>query len=170
MPETATKATPTYLKEARLQAGYANRGTASAVVSYSPEVIGRHERGDSNVDPDDAVVYAERYHRQDILYRYCADCPVGRATGRQVTERELPFATLRLTQRLRRAAKEIADTLEAIADDGIVDEHERPTFDASLAHLKELGETISDIFLYAALHKEIKRAAPVAPGSDSLRK
>lgn len=170
MSEIATKTAPTYLKAARLEAGYANRGTAASAVPYSPEVIGRHERGEVEVGPRAATIYAENYGRQDILYRYCADCPVGRATGKQVTERDLPFATLRLTQRLRRAAREIAETLEAIADDGVVDSKERPVFDASLAHLKELGETITDIFLYAAIPENIKGAAPVAPGNDSTRK
>lgn len=164
MPDTAEKTTPAYLRMARLQNGYANRGTAATVVPYSPEVIGRHERGDVEVDPRSAVIYAESYGRDDILYHYCSDCPVGRATGKNVTERDLPFATLRLTQRLRRAAREIAETLEAIADDGVVDSSERPVFDSSLASLKELAETITDIILYAATPEDIKRAAPVAPG------
>ena len=145
-----TKAVPMYLREARLAAGYANRDTASADVPYSPETIGRHERGEVTVAPEDAIVYAKSYGREDILLRHCAECPVGREVGRQVTDRDLPFATLRLTQRLRKAAREIADTLEGIADDGIVDETERPLFDNSLATLKELGETITDIILYAA--------------------
>jgi hypothetical protein len=70
--------------------------------------------------------------------------------GRGVTDRDLPFATLRLTQRLRKAAQDIASTLEDIADDGVVDASERGEFDTALTSLKELGETISDIVLYAA--------------------
>lgn len=150
MSATMTKAAPTYLREARLAAGYANRDTASTGVPYSPETIGRHERGDVPVAPEDAMIYARSYGRADILIRYCADCPVGQARGKQATDRDLPFATLRLTQRLRTAAREIATTLETIADDGIVTECERPEFNNALASLKELGETITDIVLYAA--------------------
>lgn len=150
MATAVTKTPPTYLREARIAAGYANRDTASTEVPFSPETIGRHERGDVPLTPDDALTYAQFYNRQDIAMRYCAGCPIGQATGRQVTDRDLPFATLRLTQRLRKAAKEIADTLESIADDGIVDEDERPMFDTALASLKELGETITDIVLYSA--------------------
>ncbi|MEA4901891.1 hypothetical protein [Desulfitobacterium sp.] len=159
MSATATKTAPTYLREARIAAGYASRDTASIEVPYSPETIGRHERGDVPVAPEDAMVYARSYGRSDILIRYCADCPVGRATGKQVTDRDLPFATLRLTQRLRKAAKDIAATLEEIADDGIVDEGERPVFNTALASLEELGETITDIVLFAAAHG-IEKARP----------
>lgn len=150
MSTATTKAAPTYLREARKAAGYLNRGTASTEVPYSPETIGRHERGEVPMLPEDAITYAQHYQRSDILLRYCADCPVGKATGKQVTERDLPFATMRLTQRLRRAAKEIADTLEQIADDGVVDDTERPAFDTALGSLYKLGETITDIVLYAA--------------------
>jgi hypothetical protein len=150
MSFTATKAAPTYLREARLAAGFVNRGTASTEVPFSQETIGRHERGEVPVQPEDAMVYAKHYGREDILLRHCAECPVGKAMGRTVTDRDLPFATLRLTQRLRKAAQEIAATLESIADDGIVDNTERPDFDAALDALNDLGATIADIVLYAA--------------------
>jgi hypothetical protein len=169
MSTAATKAAPTYLREARVAAGYLNRDTASTGVPYSPETIGRHERGDVPVAPEDALVYARGYGRTDILIRYCADCPVGRATGRGVTDRDLPFATLRLTQRLRKAAQDIASTLEDIADDGVVDASERGEFDTALTSLKELGETISDIVLYAAtqgIEKSRSEKSEAAPSTQ----
>jgi len=133
-------------------------------VPYSQETIGRHERGEVPVFPNDAIVYAKGYGQGDILIRHCAECPVGRMTGRQATDRDLPFATLRLTHRLRKAAKEIADTLEAVADDGVIDQEERPLFDAALESLKELGETISDLVLYAAT-QGIEKSRPANAGA-----
>jgi hypothetical protein len=150
MSKARTKAAPAYLREARREAGYASRYTASTGVPYSPETIGRHERGDVSVLPEDMLIYAKSYRRQDILLRYCADCPVGQAIGKKVTDRDLPSATLRLTQRLRRAEREIAETLEVIADDGVVDSGERQSFESSLQVLRELGEAITDLMLYAA--------------------
>ena len=150
MPTTAIKAVPTYLRTARLAAGYANRGTASTGVPYSPETIGRHERGEIPMAPEDAITYAKCYGREDILFRHCADCPVGQATGRHVTDRDLPLATLRLTRRLRWAARDVADMLETIADDGVVHEKERPKFNISLDFLRELSASIADYLLYAA--------------------
>ena len=62
-------------------------------VPFSPETIGRHERGDVQMTPEDAVLYSERYGCQSLLLQYCADCPVGKMTGKAATERPLPFAT-----------------------------------------------------------------------------
>lgn len=74
-----------------MRAGFVSRGTASTVVPFSPETIGRHERGDVEMEPEDALVYAECYQSPDILPRYCATCPVGRAIGRTATDRPLPM-------------------------------------------------------------------------------
>ena len=56
-----TKKPPAYLREARVKAGYVSRGTASIAVPYSPETIGRHERGEVDLTPADAVVYVVRW-------------------------------------------------------------------------------------------------------------
>ncbi|OPZ65928.1 MAG: hypothetical protein BWY85_00287 [Firmicutes bacterium ADurb.Bin506] len=82
------------------------------------------------------------------MLRYCADCPIGRQTGKKATDRDLPWAALRVSQRLRKA-KEIADELESIADDGIVDRLERDDFDRALDFLRTLEETITDIVIWA---------------------
>ena len=79
-----------------MRAGYVSRGTASTAVPYSPETIGRHERGDVGLEPMDAVVYADCYQDPALMYRYCSDCPVGQRIGRTATSRTLPFATLRV--------------------------------------------------------------------------
>ena len=52
-------------------------------------------------------------------------------------------------QQLVAKAKEIADKLESIADDGIVDHMERADFDTALAFLRSLEETITDMLLWA---------------------
>ena len=72
-------------------------------VPFSPETIGRHERGDVQMTPEDAVLYSERYGCQSLLLQYCADCPVGKMTGKAATERPLPFATLRVRRMLKEA-------------------------------------------------------------------
>ena len=116
----------------------ASRDTAAIKLNYSPETIGRHERGDVPVSPDDIIRYAEGYQRPDIMLRYCASCPVGKKTGKRAVDRDLPWAALRVSQRLQKA-KEIADKLESIADDGIVDHMERADFDTALAFPLQRG-------------------------------
>lgn len=148
MATTAASATQSYLRDARLQAGYASRDTAAIKLNYSPETIGRHERGDVPVSPD------------DIMLRYCASCPVGKKTGKRAVDRDLPWAALRVSQRLQKA-KEIADKLESIADDGIVDHMERADFDTALAFLRSLEETITDMLLWA-MSRETEKSRPAA--------
>ena len=169
MSTTAKKATPTYLKEARLAAGYANRDTASTIVPYSPETIGRHERGEVYLSPDDMVVYSRSYQRKDILLRYCADCPVGSTNGWNVTTRELSHCTLRLNRRLRLAAGDTADALERIADVGEINEKLYPMFTDSVSVLKDLFASISDyLFFYAAM-PGIERSRSRSTGTDPKR-
>lgn len=158
MSAVDTKRPPEYLREARSRAGYANRVAASMAVPFSPETIGRHERGDVQISPEDAVLYSERYGSQAILVQYCADCPVGRMTGKKATERPLPFATLRVRRMLKEAIT-WADTLEEIAFDGVIDETEREDFAKALSFLRELENTISDMLLIGS-----KEEAAPAPG------
>lgn len=103
MSDTATKNAPDYLREARLKAGYASRGTATTKVPYSQETIGRHERGEVLMEPGDAVLYSESYKNPAILVKYCAGCPVGQRIGRKATDRPLPLATLRVSRMLEDA-------------------------------------------------------------------
>ena len=60
MPKLERKRPPEYLREARVRAGYVSRGTATTAVPFSPETIGRHERGDIALEPEDAVTYSSR--------------------------------------------------------------------------------------------------------------
>ena len=166
MSDTATKNAPDYLREARLKAGYASRGTATTKVPYSQETIGRHERGEVLMEPGDAVLYSESYKNPAILVKYCAGCPVGQRIGRKATDRPLPLATLRVSRMLE-DAQEVADQLEEIAFDGVIDDSEREDFGNALAFLRKLEETISDILL-VGMNAGIEKAAPVGAGSGSL--
>lgn len=158
MSASAAKVPPEYLREARVRAGYVSRGTASTAVPYSPETIGRHERGDVGLEPMDAVVYADCYQDPALMYHYCSDCPVGQRIGRTATSRTLPFATLRV-RRLVADGQAVVDRLEKIAFDGEIDDSERQDFESALSFLKCLEESISDILLIGL---EKKSAAPGA--------
>ena len=148
MSTTVTNTAPTYLKDARISKGYANRGMASTAVPFSPETIGRHERGEIALLPEDAIIYAECYGRNDILIRYCASCSIGRALNKALEERDFTVATLRLCNRLIKAV-EIARTLMAIADEGCVRENDRNCFINALRECKEISTSIKELKLWA---------------------
>ena len=165
MSSTVKKIPPSYLREARIRAGYVNRETASTAVPFSPETIGRHERGDVEMEPEDVMIYAKCYQSPDILPRYCATCPVGRATGRTATDRSLPHATLRIS-RLLEDAQAVADRLEEIAFDGVIAPDEKQDFENVLMFLRKLEESINDIILIG-LGKE--KALPGRPPKQGKR-
>jgi hypothetical protein len=149
-----------------VRAGFVSRGTASTAVPFSPETIGRHERGDVEIEPADIVLYAEHYQSLDILPRYCAECPVGRAMGKSATDRELPHATLRI-RRLMAEGQAVANRLEEIAFDGVIDPSERSDFADALAFLRKLEESINDIMLIGLGNG---KAAPGATGAAQKRR
>ena len=156
MSTMVKKEPPVYLREARVRAGFISRGTASAYVPFSPETIGRHERGDVEVEPEDILTYAECYQSPDILPRYCSTCPVGRRIGRKTHDLPLPHATLRI-RRLIQDGQDVADRLEHIAFDGVNDDSERKDFADALDFLRKLEESINDIILIGL---ESRKAAP----------
>lgn len=161
MSTTAKKEPPEYLRTAREKAGCSSRSTAAMKVPYSPETIGRHERGEVDIAPADAVTYAEGYKAPDILYRYCSDCPVGRKTGRTATDRPLPYATLRV-RRMVEDAQAVTAVLEKIALDGEVDQAEREDFRRAVTFLGLVQESITDILLFGAT-LEITKTATAGP-------
>lgn len=165
MSKTAMTKALTYLREARLGAGCASRDTAAMKVPYSGETIGRHERGEVPIAPDDVVQYAKGYDRPDLMLRFCSDCPIGRSTGRTATDRPLPFATLRVARMLQ-DAQVIAGRLEEIAFDGVIDDNEREDFDTAISFLRQLDGTINDMILLG-MRAEKKMAAPRGNGKRS---
>lgn len=92
------------------------------------------------------MVYAESYKSPDILLRYCATCPVGCKMGWTAADIPLPHATLRI-RRLIVDAQAVADRLEEIAFDGVIDESERRDFEEALRFLRQLEASINDIIL-----------------------
>lgn len=163
MSEYAKKEPPEYLREARLRAGYTTRGTAATVVPYSQETIGRHERGEVEVAPEDAVMYAQCYGERSIMFHYCARCPVGKSIGRKAKSRSLPLATLRL-RHLVSNSQAVANRLEEIAFDGVIDSTEIDDFEKALAFLRSLEDSIEDIILVSV--EQRKCAHPVTAKTE----
>lgn len=118
------------------------------------------------MEPEDAVTYAEGYNRPEVMLHYCATCPVGIKMGKKTEELELPHATLRI-RRLIEDGQEVADRLEEIAFDGVIDAAERTEFMNALGFLRKLEQSINDIMLIGL---ENGKAAPGATGSGHARK
>ena len=132
------------LQNARYEAGYASRDKAAEVVPYSTESIGRHERNETGITPENAVIYATCYKSKRLLMNYCTECPVGIVMGKTVTERHLPHAVLRYENRLSKASDGIPH-LKRITDDGNVSESDDDILSEIIRDGRELGNAIDDI-------------------------
>ncbi|MDD3334132.1 MAG: helix-turn-helix transcriptional regulator [Eubacteriales bacterium] len=162
------------LREARKAAGYCNAGQAAIQVSLSPETVGRHERGTAKLLPEDAIHYASIYGRPDILIRYCDDCPVHEALygNTRIRDRDLPWNAMRISSRLRKSAY-YAERLEAILDDGVIDDDELPELEDILSFLQDLDiarrEMLAVSMSLGIIH-DTKKAAPTGMGATERAK
>ena len=66
-------------------------------------------------------------------------------------------------------AQKVADRLEQIAFDGVIDDAEKEDFGKALNFLRQLEETISDMILLG-VSAGIEKAAPVGAGSGCMEK
>ncbi len=169
MSESTQNIIGTCLREARKAAGYDNAGQAAIKVNRSPETVGRHERGDIPLSPEDAIQYAAAYQRPDIMIRYCDGCPVHRAIygDMPVCERSLPWGAMRIASRLRRSAM-YADKLESILDDGVVNADEVAELLEVFGFLREIGHAGKELLaasMSVGILKDAKKTAPTGMGA-----
>lgn len=121
---------------------------AAERIGVSPESMKQYESG-RRVPPDSVVAkMVEVYDLPWLALEH------SRATDQlgvlpEVEAKPLPVATIALTNRLRDATDRIVGGLLRIAEDGMIDEDERPEFDSIVA---ELRETIAAAYqvIYAA--------------------
>ena len=152
MPGKGKYQPATYLMEARIAAGYPSRDNAAIHVPYAAVTIGRQERGEIKVAPEDVIIYANAYRAPELMLYYCRSCcPIGRKIMRPANgEHELSLLVTQLGNRLRKIAA-AADRLADIADDNVVDASERADFNEILALMRSAREVIDCFELYAML-------------------
>lgn len=125
---------PNLYQRAR-KATYFSQEEAAELLGLSAESMKQYENG-RRTPSDDTV------HRMAELYNLpWLELEHAKATDRlgvlpDVHIQPLPTASITLANRFRRASDQIYTLLE-IAEDGIIDERERPEFDAIVADLRE---------------------------------
>lgn len=130
---------------------------AAERLHISPETLKRYEGG-RLTPPDETVArMCEVYGVSWLALEHA------KATDRlgilpEVEPKPLPMATISLTNRLRDAADRLAGLLR-IAEDGVIDDAERPEFDDIV---QDLRETIAAAYqvIYADAKKNAPRLAP----------
>ena len=168
MPQNFMPYTCTCLREARKAKGYQNFGQAGLATHRSPEVIGRHERGDVPLQMLDVIEYAEAYDSPNILMAYCGECAIRQELcgEREKSYESLPMTAIRISNRLRRAAAH-ADRLAEILDDGVVDSTEIAGLQETLDFLQDINGAWRDL-LTACMTQGLtgtKKDRPAGPGT-----
>ena len=128
---------------------------AAERLGISPETLKRYEGG-RLTPPDETVArMCEVYGVSWLALEHA------KATDRlgilpEVEPKPLPMATISLTNRLRDAADRLAGLLR-IAEDGVIDDAERPEFDIIV---QDLRETIAAA--YQVIYADAKKERPEA--------
>ena len=128
---------------------------AAERLGISPETLKRYEGG-RLTPPDETVArMCEVYGARWLALEHA------QATDRlgilpEVEPKPLPMATISLTNRLRDAADRLAGLLR-IAEDGVIDDAERPEFDDIV---QDLRETIAAA--YQVIYADAKKERPEA--------
>lgn len=105
---------------------------------------------------------AKLYGDPTLPERYCSElCPIGIRCRVPVETRDLAIAVLGLLKECN-DVQAIRDRLIEIAEDGLIDEKERPDFERVMAELLDLQRRIESLKLWAETHLNQKERGKAA--------
>lgn len=145
---------PNLYQRARLSTGMSQE-RAAELLGLSPESLKQYEGGKTVPKDETVAKMVEVYHLPWLALEHA------QATDRlgvmpEVTPRPLPMASIALRNRLQDATGRL-DALLRIAEDGVIDDTERPEFDSIVV---ELRETMAAIYQVIYSGAGIKRDRP----------
>ena len=154
------KKCPNLYQRARLSTGMSQE-RAAELLGLSPESLKQYEGG-KTVPKDETVAKMVEVYSCPWLALEHAQATDSLGVMPEVTPRPLPMASIALRNRLQDATGRL-DALLRIAEDGVIDETERPEFDDIVA---ELRETMAAIYQVIYSGAETKRERPEAATSE----
>ena len=144
------KKCPNLYQRARLSTGLTQE-RAAELLNISPESLKQYEGG-RRIPPDETVAkMVEVYHLPWLALEH-AQATDTLGVMPEVTPRPLPMASIALRNRLQDATGRL-DALLRIAEDGVIDEAERPEFDSIVVELRETMAAIYQV-IYSGAKKE----------------
>lgn len=145
---------PNLYKRARLSTGMSQE-RAAEILGLSAESLKQYEGG-RRVPPDDVVARMVEVYRLPWLALEHSQATDTLGVLPDVEPRPLPMASIALRNRLHDATGRL-DALLRIAEDGIIDDTERPEFDDIVS---ELRETMTAIYQVIYSGAETKKERP----------
>jgi transcriptional regulator with XRE-family HTH domain len=149
---------PNLYKRARLSTGLTQEAAAEKL-DLSVESLKQYEGG-RRIPPDDVVARMVEVYRLPWLALEHSQATDTLGVLPEVEPRPLPMASIALRNRLHDATGRL-DALLRIAEDGIIDNTERPEFDDIV---EELRETMAAI--YQVIYSGAKKERPEAGTSE----
>lgn len=153
------KKCPNLYQRARLSTGMSQE-RAAELLGLSVESLKQYEGG-KTVPKDETVARMVEVYRLPWLALEHAQATDTLGVMPEVTPRPLPMASIALRNRLHDATGRL-DALLRIAEDGIIDDTERPEFDDIVS---ELRETMTAIYQVIYSGAETKKERPEAATS-----
>lgn len=154
---------PNLYKRARLSTGLTQEAAAERL-SLSPESLKQYEGG-RRIPPDNVVARMVEVYRLPWLALEHSQATDTLGVLPEVEPRPLPMASIALRNRLHDATGRL-DALLRIAEDGIIDNTERPEFDDIV---EELRETMAAIYQVIYSGDDAKKERPDTGMSKRLR-
>lgn len=148
------KRCPNLYQRARLSTGMSQE-RAAELLGLSPESLKQYEGG-KTVPKDETVARMVEVYRLPWLALEHAQATDTLGVMPEVEPRPLPLASIALRNRLHDATGRL-DALLRIAEDGIIDDTERPEFDDIVS---ELRETMTAIYQVIYSGAETKKERP----------
>lgn len=153
------KKCPNLYQRARLSTGMSQE-RAAELLGLSPESLKQYEGGKTVPKDETVAKMVEVYHLPWLALEH-AQATDTLGVMPEVTPRPLPMASIALRNRLQDATGRL-DALLRIAEDGVIDEAERPEFDDIVS---ELRETMTAIYQVIYSGAETKKERPEAATS-----
>lgn len=155
----ARKPNTNLLAESRQRAGL-SKTSAAAMLYIDRRKLVYYE---NTVPPADVILLmSEAYQDPTLPERYCSElCPIGIRCRTPVEVRDLATAVLGLLKECN-DVQIIRDRLIEIAEDGLIDEKERPDFERIMAELFDLQRRIESLRLWAETHLNQKERGKAA--------
>ena len=157
------KRCPNLYQRARLSTGMSQE-RAAELLGLSVESLKQYEGG-KTVPKDETVAKMVEVYSCPWLALEHAQATDTLGVMPEVTPRPLPMASIALRNRLHDATGRL-DALLRIAEDGIIDECERPEFDAIVADLRETIAAAYQVIYADGAKKERPEAATSRRSGD----
>lgn len=161
MGKKATKAADNMYYLARSEAAennsdFTSREKAAEIIGIDRTRLARIELDTIAPYPEEVKAMAETYNTPELCNSYCArECPIGRDSVKEVTIDDFDRLALKVLGSLK-DIDALRSSLISISEDGVIQECEKPAFQAILDSLEKISINAKALQLWALKNIRLK--------------